>query len=397
MKFDCRTGHFRVRRHTAAASLMILAVTAQIVSAQTPTLKTRTKEDREREFQASHRITLNVQVTDAAGKPVTDLDARDFTILDNHQSRKLAAFHAIDGQAMNDATEIVIVLDTVNSTKQALEAERNGIFKFLAQTHGPLPYTTSFVLLANGHLKATGPTTDRNALGRAFVNITKNLRSEACAPVDASLAQAVAGGGVGAVGSSNIGNRAVGVATCLEQHFKDSISALDGIAQKQLTLGGRTILVWVGPGWPLLSDVEFQQLSPKARKGFFAETVSVLHDLRAAQVTVDQVGPRDATRDSEIARVNLHQLTSGTALPENAGPGSLALQVLAEQTGGRVMATSNDVAGDLGKIIGDADWYYAMSFGAPPAQNGVELHSLEVKVSRPDLHVRTMTAYYTEP
>lgn len=123
----------------------------------------------------------------------------------------------------------------------------------------------------------------------------------------------------------------------------------------------------------------------------------MLHDLRAAQVTVDQVGPRDPTRESEIARVNLHQLTSGTASPENAGPGSLALQVLAEQTGGRVMATSNDVAADLGKIIGDADWYYVVSFSAPPAQNGVELHSLEVKVSRPDLHVRTMTAYYTEP
>lgn len=375
---------------------MFLALTAQIVSAQTPTLKTRTREEREREFQASHRITLNVQVTDAAGKPVTDLDAQDFTILDNHHSRKLAAFHAIDGQAMNDATEIVIVLDAVNSTSPALEAEKAGIFKFLAGAHGPLPYPTSFVLLSSGHLKATAATTDRNAVGRAFVGITKNLHSNVCAPVDASEGQATAGG-VGALGSSNIGDRAVGVATCLEQHFKDSISALDGIAQKQLAVGGRTILIWVGPGWPLLSDVEFQQLSPKARKGFFAETVSVLHDLRAAQVTVDQVGPRDATRESEIARVNLPQLTSGTASPEYAGPGSLALQVLAQQTGGRVMATSSDIAADLAKLLDDADWYYAVSFSPPPAQNGVELHSLEVKVNRPDLHVRTMTAYYTEP
>jgi VWFA-related protein len=376
---------------------VILALTAQIVAAQTPTLKTRTKEEREREFQANHRITVNVQVTDDAGKPVTDLDAKDFTILDNHQTRKLAGFHAVDGQAMNDATEVVIVLDAVNSTTQALEAEKNGIFKFLAQSHGPLPYPTSFVLWSNGHLKATGATTDRNAVGRAFVNVTKNLHSNACAPVDASVAQAVEGGGAGALGDSGIGGRAVGVASCLEVHFKDSISALDGIAQQQLAVGGRTILVWVGPGWPLLSDAEFHQATEKARKGFFEEVVSVLRDLHAAQITLDAVGPRDATREAEIARVDMPALTAGTATPESAGPSCLALPVLAQQTGGRVMASSNDVAADLAKFLDDAAWYYALSFSPPPAANGVELRSLEVKVNRPGLNIRTVTRYYVEP
>ena len=379
------------------ASLLLLTLCAQVGAAQTPTLKTRSKEDREREFQASHRITLNVQVTDEVGKPITDLGANDFTILDNHQPRKLAAFHAIDGEAMNDATEVVIVLDAVNSTTQALEAEKGGIFKFLAQTHGPLPYPTSFVLWSNGHLKATGATTDRNAVGRGFVNITKNLHANACAPVDGSVAKAVEGGGVGALGDRDIGNRAVGVATCLEAHFKDSVSALDGIAQQQLTVGGRTILIWVGPGWPLLSDVEFQQATQKARKGFFQELVSVLRDLRAAQITLDAVGPRDATREAEIARVDLPALTAGTATAEGAGPSCLALPVLAQQTGGRVMASSNDVAADLTKFLDDAAWYYALSFNPPPAASGVELRSLEVKVNRPGLNIRTVTRYYVEP
>ncbi len=381
----------------SGAGVGLLILTALVATAQNPTLKTRTKEERDREYMATRRITLNVQVTDSAGKPVTDLDARDFTLFDNHQPRKLAAFHAIDGEAMNDATEVVIVLDAVNSTTPALEAEKNGIFKYLARSRGPLPYPTSFVLWSNGHLKATSATTDRNTIGRAFVNMTKNLHSTACAPVDASVAHAVEGGGVGALGDSGIGGRAVGVATCLEEHFKDSISALDGIAQQQLAMGGRTILVWVGPGWPLLSDVEFQQLTPKARKGFFTEIVSVLHDLRAAQVTLDAVGPRDATREAEIARVNLRELTAGTASQESAGPASLALPILAQQTGGQVMASSNDVVTDLGKFLDDADWYYALSFNSPPAQSGVELRSLEVKVNRPGLNVRTTICYYTEP
>jgi hypothetical protein len=61
-----------------------------------------------------------------------------------------------------------------------------------------------------------------------------------------------------------------------------------------------------------------------------------------------------------------------------------------------VVASSN-VTADLGKFLDDADWYYALSFFPPPAQNGVELRSLEVKVNRPGLNVRTMTNYYIEP
>jgi VWFA-related protein len=397
MRFDRRMRLNRTRRLTAITSLMIVALTAQIVAAQTPTLKTRTREDRDREFQASHRITLNVQVTDASGKPVTDLEARDFTILDGREARKIATFHAIDGEAMNDATEVVILLDAVNSTAQALDAEKEGILKFLAASHGPLPYPTSFVLWSNGHLKATAATTDRNAVGRAFVSITKNLHSNACSPVDGSVAQAVEAGGPGALGDSGIGARVVSVAQCLQVHFKDSVAALDGIAQQQLARGGRTLLIWVGPGWPLLSDVEFKQLTPAARKSYYGEVVTVLHDLDAAQITLDAVGPRDAAREVEIARVDLPALTAGTASPENAAPSSLALQVLAQQTGGHVSSASSSIPNDLGKFLDDADWYYALSFNPPPAQNGAELRAIEVKVNRPGVTIHTATAYYLQP
>ena len=373
----------------------MLALAAQIAVGQYPTLKTRTKEDRERQYQASHRITINVQVTDDAGKPVTDLDAKDFTILDNHQPRKLAAFHPIDGVAMNDATEVIILLDAVNSPTPALEAAKNGIFKYLAQSHSPLPYPTSFVLWSNGHLKATTATRDRNAVGRAFVSVTRNLHSNACAPAEGSVVKAAETGGSGPRGDAAGGPQPADVENCLQVHFKDSLAALDGIAQQQLSIGGRTILIWVGSAWPLLSDAAFQQLTPKSRKNYFDEIVSVLHNLRAAQVTVDAIASPDAARE-ELANLDSPHPTVAAASPESAAPDSLALPVLAHQTGGRVMASTNFVT-DLAKLLDDADWYYALSFSTPPAQNGVELRSLEVKVNRPGLNIRTMTCYYTEP
>src|ERR1700751_6045606 len=108
MRFDRKLRRRPVKR-SVCAGLFIL--TRFIAAAQNPTLKTRTKEERDRQYMASRRITLNVQVTDGAGKPVTDLDARDFTLFDNHQPRKFTAFHTIDGEAMNDATQIIFALD----------------------------------------------------------------------------------------------------------------------------------------------------------------------------------------------------------------------------------------------------------------------------------------------
>jgi len=53
--------------------MLALAVSAALP--QDPVLKTRTKEEREEQFNITHRITMNVQVTDASGTPVSDLRA----------------------------------------------------------------------------------------------------------------------------------------------------------------------------------------------------------------------------------------------------------------------------------------------------------------------------------
>jgi VWFA-related protein len=373
-----------------------LAAIVTIGMAQEPKLKTRPKEERDREYLESHRVTMNVQVNDADGRPVPNLSAEDFALFDDHQPREVAALHEIDGQAMYDATEIVILLDAVNSTAEELEAERNGIFKYLAQSKGPLPYPTSFVLWFNGHLRASAATRDRNFVGRTFVKMTKDVHSNACAPVDGSVAQAMGGVPV-APGQAGIGDRAVSVAKCLEVHFRDSIAALEGIAAQQKNIGGRTILIWAGPGWPLLSDAEFQRLTPKAKQTFFEETVNLLRYLREAQVTIDALSPRDGTREAEMAKVDMAALNAGTASPQNAGPAGLALQVLARQTGGRALSASNDITADLASCIHDADGYYILSFEMMHATAPHELHPVEVKVNRPGLHVRTTTGYYAEP
>ena len=144
-----------------AGFLIALAFSAAL--SQDPVLKTRSKEEREEQFNVTRRITMNVQVTDAAGKPVSDLKAENFSLFDNHQPRRIVAFHPIDGAAMSDATQVVIVLDAVNTPPQALDEEKNAIFKYLAESRKPFALPTAFALWFNGHLSATPATTSRGS------------------------------------------------------------------------------------------------------------------------------------------------------------------------------------------------------------------------------------------
>lgn len=399
MRFHLRIRHRYSRPAAHIACLALVALSVHI-AAQNPTLKTRTKEQREREYQASHRITLNVQVADPTGKLVPDLAAADFALFDNGQPRKIAGFHLVDGQLMNDATEILILLDAVNSTAQQLQAERDAIFKYLAQTHGPLPYPTAFVLWFNGHLKSTAPTTDRNQLGRSFVSMTKGVHSNACSPAHeaaGSVALASASAVPPAAAPASDGDKDPGADHCLQVHFKDSVAALDGMAQQQKTLGGRTILIWVGPSWPLLSDAEFQRLTPREQAGFFDEVVDLHHHLRDAQVTVDAVAPGDLAGEKEPVDIDVKAPTAVGVSALNAGSAGLALPVLARQTGGRALIASRDLTTDLASCLRDADSYYAITFNAMTATAPHEFHRLELRINRPNVEVRTLSVYYAEP
>jgi VWFA-related protein len=370
----------------SGAGLAYLSVLAWSISAalsQTPVLKTRTKEEREAIYNNTHRMTINVQVSDSTGNPVSDLEAADFAIYDNQQLRKIAAFHPIDGAALYDASRVLILLDAVNSPPEVLEAERSGIFKYLAESRKPFPYPTSFVLWFNGHLQATAETTDRNAIGRAFVKMMKGVHSNACSANAAATGQPVTAGKEHA---------SVDAGKCRAVHFKDSIAALSGIAQQQQAGGGRTLLIWVGPGWPILSNDEFQRLSPQEQRAYAGEIASLTHDLGTGQVTLYSVSP-DVGADAAAGQRN-----DGVSRPSAIITRRLALEQLVQQTGGRVMAASKDLPTDLGRCARDAEWYYALSFNAPPAQNGAgEFHSLAIKVNRPGLQVRTVNAYYTQP
>jgi len=82
---------------------------------------------------------------------------------------------------------------------------------------------------------------------------------------------------------------------------------------------------------------------------------------------------------------------------EQADNGDLALQVLATQSGGRVLNSNNDLAGEIATCAADANGYYVLSFEGLPGDGPNEYHALEVKIGKPGLTARTRSGYYAQP
>jgi hypothetical protein len=73
------------------------------------------------------------------------------------------------------------------------------------------------------------------------------------------------------------------------------------------------------------------------------------------------------------------------------------LQVLATQSGGLVLNSTNDLASAIADCVSDANAFYVLSFDAARADHPNEYHALGVTIDKPGLTARTRMGYYAQP
>ena len=363
------------------------------------TLVPRSHEERESRYRAEHHILLNVLVTDASGKPVTGLKQENFTLLDDRQPQKVASFRAVKGSTALAPVHVILMLDTVNNTPRSIAYERKEIERFLAQSQGRLTYPTSIAILSGSGARVSQPSRDRDALAGEFRNLANDVRTFDCAEEGSGSDQEFAPAifGPAALSALETGSQLAPTGSCLNQRFQLSISALNRLAREQMDVPGRAILIWIGPGWPLLSGPGFRPDTAAIRRNFFDYLVELSTALREAQVTLDAVSSPDLFSIAEFRSDRDNAFFNGVPTEDQVTAGSLGLQVLAHQSGGQIQEESKDLAGDIAKSIADAESYYVLSFDSAPATRPGEFHSLQVNVNKPGLTVRTNTAYYAQP
>jgi len=175
-----------------------------------------------------------------------------------------------------------------------------------------------------------------------------------------------------------------------------SLRALDQLAGFEAKKPGRKLVIWISPGWPLLSGAR-QELSPKNQETYFNSIVSFSDRLRRARMTLYSIDPL-GTKDAGKMRASYYEgYVKGVKNVDQVHIADLGLQVLAVQTGGRAVHADSDIAGEITNCIADADAFYVLSFDGLPGDGPNEYHSIEIKVDKPGLTARTRTGYYAQP
>jgi len=310
-------------------------------------------------------IHLNVVVTPKNGQPVANLTQSDFTLLDNKSPQPITHFRAA---AKDTPVEAILLIDAVNTGIISVSYERDQITRFLTANGGKLALPTSLAILTDSGIQAqAGRTLDGNALAKSLASQVTGLRT--------------IGRSTGFYGA--------------EERLGLSLNALRALTNDAAKRPGRKLLLWISPGWPILSGPNID-LSAKQQRGIFASVVDISTQLRQANITLYAVDPL-GTNESMLRRTYYQEFTKGVTKPGQTQPGNLSLQVLSVQSGGLVLNSSNDIAALLQQCVNDASAYYELSFTPSPGEHPDEYHQIEVKTTQPGLTARTREGYYAQP
>jgi VWFA-related protein len=318
---------------------------------------------------ADRRITLDVVVIDKAGKPVAGLQQQDFTVLDDKSPQKILSFHAVEAATADVPLNVILLVDAVNAGFQGVASERQEIKKFLGQNGGTLAEPVSIILFSDSQANVQSESTRDGKALMAFLD--KNE------------------------GALRTISRSAGYNGAVER-IQLSLQTLGSVVDSEGKIPGRKLLIWTSPGWPILSGPGVQ-LSNKNQEGLFNSIVGFSTRLRRADVTLYNVDPL-GTADAGGFRTFYYQdFLKGVTAAKHTDPGDLAVQVLAYQSGGRVLNSGNDIAGEIASCVQDANAFYVLSFDSVSPDGPNEYHALAVKIDKGGLTARTHTGYYAQP
>ena len=315
---------------------------------------------------------MDVLVTDTAGRPVAGLQQGDFTVLDDKKPQPIRFFRAVDGQTgqgpTEPAVEVILLIDATNNSLHNIAFERDQVEKFLRQNGGHLAQPLTLMIFSERGVQV-GPQP----------SVDGNLMAQELDKSGATMHTVQRSGGYDAI-----------------ERLQLSLKTLRSIAAVEAPKPGRKMLIWIGPGWPMLEGPGYRP-SGATQRGLFNAIVEMTRTLREARITMYSVNQLDPQSPGTMRTEFYKSFLMGVLSPRQAESGDLSLPVLAIHSGGLVLNASSDLVVQLNHCIAEAKAYYTLGFDPSKAEHTDEYHELEVKVDKPGMKARTNAGYYAEP
>jgi len=309
-------------------------------------------------------IHLDVVVMDAAGNPVAGLEPNDFTVLEDDQPQKILSFqHSATASLRGEPPpEIFLVLDTVNSGLVNVGMMRSDVEKFLEQNGGHLAAPVSLLLTTDaGPAVLATPSMDGNALAKTVREMDSKVHTI----------------------------RSAAGAEASRERLQLSVKTLSTIAGNLAKRPGHKLVIWMGPGWPIMQDA--QTYDARIHQLNLNAIESLTNGLREARTVVCSAGGG--------TEYFVRDYLKSPRSPQETQSSALALQVFALHSGGQTLDSGNrsNAAEQINQCMREIGPYYRLSFHPKQTAKPDEFRSLKVVVDKPGLTARTNSGYYGEP
>jgi VWFA-related protein len=435
---------------SCAALMLCFAATALGAFAQAPAPAPAATNDQSPVFKnsGSEEVLLDVVVRDKKGHLIKDLKPEDFSILDNGQKKSIKSFRLVEGKEGVSSTGGRTQLDPLRQIRlvtlifHGLDQNGRVLCRDAAMTliKSELGQNVYMSVLSIGHnLQAIQPfTNDRELLKKAIIRATGGANSFAddSAAIVSHLQQMVGpmqgggnsltdqvnsmstgGGGTGAEAAPN-GSQAAdqAMAQMMLQMLtagqedastdwgRNAIFALLNAVKEQYVLPGRKTILFFSSGFavPQGSEQAFQNvisIANRSNVSFYSidsrgltirssnqDSISGLNNAAAASHSMPGQGV-----NTQMAKSQDSAMDSGKANTQDT------LGRLAKETGGDLIANTNDFKNPVKKISEDIETYYEITYDPQIEKYDGSLRTIAVKTADADYRVQSRSSYFALP
>jgi len=439
------------RLNLALNLLLAAGICLSTASIQSQDKKSKSGADQDEVIKiTSNLVSLDVTVKDKKGKPVTDLKADDFTVLENGVPQHIEFFDSTltsERGAGQPATTIgstqpqpenpsglprniiALVLDGQSTELANLKHVREGIEKYIRERisdsdsvalfsiSGGLQMLQSFTrdkatLIAAVDKAYTSSNVSKTSEARSVAQEINSLRNKISAGASTDVASSPGAGAAGSAAAETLIAQHV-----LEQYMqlrsalsvqqtRPVLAALAAISEGLRPVPGKKTLVLFSEGFVASETLDWQVQS----------TIDIANRANVAIYIIDASGLTGGTPTSGalVAASPLAGI-SGENSPESrrrVGGGESVFDItrqeglnrqqdllykISEDTGGRFIKNTNDIALGLYRIDSEIRSRYTLAYRSTDANFDGSFRKVKIEVRRPDSNVVARPGYYAIP
>jgi VWFA-related protein len=356
-------------------------------------------------------VTIDVVATDGKGHAITDLEAKDFTILEDGKPQKVRAFGFQHPREPDPKLEIpklppnvftnipqfvtnsalnVILVDTLNTSLPDQSYARSQVLHYLDKL--PPNEPTAVYVLTDDLKLVHDFSTDAESLKQAVKSTNIKFSVLLDNPLEAST------------GHADAAMRQ----TRRRMRIDETMLALESLARSLAGFEGRKNLFWVSEGFPLSinpdatldpdAEADFDQVENNSTK--VAKAAEVLTDAQVAIYPIDARGLAPYTAFS-AATPTTGNLRNGAEFGRSLMRESQhftashdTMNLLAESTGGKAYYNRNDIDGAIRDGMNDGSTYYLLGYYPDNKTWDGKFRKLQIKVARDGAKLRYRLGYY---